>query len=297
MNLKDVEVFCAIVTAGNLSKAARALGSTAMTISRRLAQLESELGVRLLQRTTRAVSLTSEGEEFLPYARAMVEAEQTAKNMFSGDATGAFGLLRVTAPSGFGRRTVLPLLPELMTANPQLKIELNLNEDAVDIVAQGYDVAIRIAPLKDSRLVARRLADNPRVLCASPAYLQQKGVPESLADLKNHDALRLSALPWSLVDSQGDAVSYAPEARFYCSSVEGVREMCVAGAGIAQLTALDIHDEIARGELVALTLNDVAMPALAVWALLPTRRYTPRRVTAFLAALEHALRAPTGLSG
>ncbi|MEZ0582019.1 MULTISPECIES: LysR family transcriptional regulator [Erwinia] len=289
MNLKDVEVFCAIVAVGNLTRAARTLGSTAMTVSRRLALLESELGVRLLQRTTRAVSLTSEGEEFLPYARAMVEAEQTAKNMFSAGATGAFGLLRVTAPSGFGRRNVLPLLPELMAANPQMKVELNLSEDAVDIVAQGYDIAIRIAPLRDSRLVAHRLADNPRVLCASPAYLQRNGTPKLLADLKNHACLRLSALPWWLFENQGGAVSYTPDARFSCSSVEGVREMCVAGAGIAQLTALDIREEAARGELVPLMLEDMAMPALAVWALLPTRRYTPRRVTAFLAVLKQSL--------
>lgn len=289
MNLKEIEVFCAIVAAGNLSKAARTLGSTAMTVSRRLALLESELGVRLLQRTTRAVSLTSEGEEFLPYARAMVEAEQSAKNMFSDGATGAFGLLRVTAPSGFGRRAILPLLPELMASNPEMKIELNLSEDAVDIVAQGYDIAIRIAPLRDSRLVAHRLADNPRTLCASPAYLRRKGVPETLADLQDHACLKLGSLAWSLLDMQGNALSFMPEARFSCSSVEGVREMCVAGAGIAQLTALDVREEIARGELVALTLNDTAMPELAVWALLPTRRYTPRRVTTFLTALKQSL--------
>lgn len=291
MNLKDVEVFCAIVADGNLSKAARTLGLTAMTVSRRLALLENELGVRLLQRTTRAVSLTSEGEEFLPYARAMVEAEQSAKNMFSAGSTGAFGLLRVTAPSGFGRRTVLPLLPEMMANNPEMKIELNLSEDAVDIVAQGYDIAIRIAPLRDSRLVAHKLADNPRVLCASPAYLQRKGTPETLAALQEHACLKLTSLAWSLVDNQGKALSFMPEARFSCSSVEGVREMCVAGAGIAQLTALDIREEVERGELVTLTLCDVVMPALAIWALLPTRRYTPRRVTTFLAALKQSLSA------
>ncbi|WP_380178714.1 LysR family transcriptional regulator [Kalamiella sp. sgz302252] len=289
MNLKDVEVFCTIVAAGNLTKAARILGSTAMTVSRRLALLESELGVRLLQRTTRAVSLTSEGEEFLPYARAMAEAEQTAKNMFSADARGAFGLLRVTAPSGFGRRNILPLLPGLMAENPELKIELNLSEEAVDIVAQGYDIAIRLAPLKDSRLVAHKLADNPRVLCASPAWLRQKGTPQTLADLKNYPCLKLSALPYWSFEKDGGQIGYAPDAHFTCTSVEGVREMCVAGAGIAQLTELDIRDEVAQGELVALKLEDVTMPALAAWALLPSRHYTPRRVTAFLAALKQSL--------
>ncbi|AUX93193.1 LysR family transcriptional regulator [Mixta gaviniae] len=291
MNLKDVETFTAIAATGNLTQAAQRLNTTAMTVSRRLAQLEGVLGVRLFQRTTRAVSLTSEGEEFLPYARAMLEAEQNARMLFSADRRGAVGLLRVTSPSGFGRRHILPLLPALMDDNPHMKVELDLNDDVIDIVGQGYDIAIRIAPLKDSSLIAHRLADNPRILCAAPAYLRRHGQPATLTDLESHHCLKIASLPyWKFADG-GQTINHAVEARFSCSNVEGIREMCVAGAGIAQLTALDVARELASGELVELTLREVAPQALSAWALLPTRRYVPHRVTVFLEALKGLLRA------
>lgn len=286
MNLKDVEAFCAIVEAGNLTRAARKLHVNVMVVSRRLAQLEAELGIRLFQRTTRAVSLTREGEEFLPYARTLVDAEQTAKNIFSSTAQGAHGLLKVTAPSGFGKRTILPLLPALMRQNPMMTVELDLSDDVADIVGQGYDVAIRIAPLKDSRLVARRLADNPRVLCASPAYLAQAGCPGTLADLKAHSCLKITTLQGWAFERDGAVFTYPLASRFSCSSVEGVREMCIAGAGIAQLTVLDIREELAAGTLVALPLADADAQALSVWAVLPTRNFTPYRTTVFLDALQ-----------
>lgn len=161
MNLRDVELFIVLAETCNLSQVGRRLGMSAMSVSRHLAQLEKDLGARLFQRTTRAVSLTSEGEEFLPYARTMMEAEQGARIMFSEDAGGASGLLKITAPSGIGRRYILPLLPDLMERNPKMKIDLNLSDDVVDIVGQGYDVAIRVAPLRDSNLIAHRLSSNP----------------------------------------------------------------------------------------------------------------------------------------
>ncbi len=137
MNLRDVELFIVLAETCNLSQVGRRLGMSAMSVSRHLAQLEKDLGARLFQRTTRAVSLTSEGEEFLPYARTMMEAEQGARIMFSEDAGGASGLLKITAPSGIGRRYILPLLPDLMERNPKMKIDLNLSDDVVDIVGQG----------------------------------------------------------------------------------------------------------------------------------------------------------------
>ncbi|MCR3713754.1 LysR family transcriptional regulator [Citrobacter freundii] len=286
MNLRDVETFCAIAEAGNLTQAARKLNATAMTVSRRLAQLENELGVRLFQRTTRAVSLTNEGEEFLPYARAMKDAEQNVKSMFSKDNEGAYGLLRVTAPSGFGNRNILPLLPALMDANPKMKVELNLCDDVIDIVGQGYDIAIRIAPLKDSRLIAHKLADNPRILCASPHYLHRHGLPKYLKDLRSHHCLKNITLPYWMFDKEGNTINHVVDARFSCSNVESVRAMCVNGSGIAQLTRIDVSQELNKGELVELSLEDVAAQELSVWALLPTLCYLPLRATTFLNALK-----------
>ncbi|RPE03237.1 LysR family transcriptional regulator [Candidatus Pantoea deserta] len=289
MDLRNVEIFCGIADTGNLTETARRLNATAMTVSRRLAQLESELGVRLFQRTTRAVSLTSEGEEFLPYARMMLETEETARSLFSSETQGASGLLRVTAASEFGKRHLLPLLPALMEANPALKVDLNLTDSLVDIIGQGYDMALRLAPLKDSTLIAHKLADNPRLLCAAPGYLARHGQPACLSDLPLHRLLKISAVAQWMFEQNGQVVNCPVTAHFSCSSVEGVRAMCVAGVGIAQLTLLDVRDELRRGELVEITLSDVGRHPLAVWALLPTRQYIPWRTTVLLNALKRAL--------
>lgn len=289
MNSKDVEVFLMVTQTRSLTQAARRLNTTPMTVSRRLASLEEDLGVRLLHRTTRAIALTDEGEEFLPYAKTLTETEQSARNLFSPDKQGATGQLRITAPSGFGRRTIIPLLPALMAENPELKIDFQLSDNVTDIVGLGYDVAIRIAPLRDSRLVAQRLADNPRVLCASPDYLARFGTPQLLADLHQHNCLRLSGVPqWSfIVDDHISSVSV--EGRFSGSNVEGVRTLCVAGSGIAQLSAWDVQQELAAGELIEIALRDAQPQLLGVWALFPTARHLPTRVTVFLNALKQAM--------
>ncbi|WP_455845843.1 LysR substrate-binding domain-containing protein [Pantoea agglomerans] len=289
MNSKDVEVFLMVTQTRSLTQAARRLNTTPMTVSRRLASLEEDLGVRLLHRTTRAIALTDEGEEFLPYAKTLTETEQSARNLFSPDKQGATGQLRITAPSGFGRRTIIPLLPALMAENPELKIDFQLSDNVTDIVGLGYDVAIRIAPLRDSRLVAQRLADNPRVLCASPDYLARFGTPQLLADLHQHNCLRLSGVPqWSfMVDDHISSVSV--EGRFSGSNVEGVRTLCVAGSGIAQLSAWDVQQELAAGELIEIALRDAQPQLLGVWALFPTARHLPTRVTVFLNALKQAM--------
>ncbi|WP_312183796.1 LysR family transcriptional regulator [Pantoea sp. CTOTU46764] len=289
MNSKDVEVFLMVTQTRSLTQAARRLNTTPMTVSRRLASLEEDLGVRLLHRTTRAIALTDEGEEFLPYAKTLMETEQSARDLFSPDKQGATGQLRITAPSGFGRRTIIPLLPALMAENPELKIDFQLSDNVTDIVGLGYDVAIRIAPLRDSRLVAQRLADNPRVLCASPDYLARFGTPQLLADLHQHNCLRLSGVPqWSfMVDDHISSVSV--EGRFSGSNVEGVRTLCVAGSGIAQLSACDVQQELAAGELIEIGLRDARPQLLGVWALFPTARHLPTRVTVFLNALKQAM--------
>lgn len=293
MNLRDIELFTVLAETCNLTQGARRLGMSAMTVSRHLAQLEKDLGVRLFQRTTRAVSLTSEGEEFLPYAKTMIEAEQSARIMFSEDSAGASGMLKVTAPSGIGRRYILPLLPELMERNPKMKIDLNLSDDVVDIVGQGYDVAIRVAPLKDSNLIAQRLSNNPRVLCASPTYISRHGMPSVLADLANHRCLRTAMVSqWTFVQD-GLILSHFFDPRFICNNIEGVRTMCMAGAGLAQLTKADVQSELDDGELVEINLNDAEPHMLAIWALFPTKRYLPCRVSVFLDALKKALNGLT----
>ncbi len=292
MNLQDVSLFLAITETRSLTQAAKRLDVTPMAVSRRLASLEQELGTRLLQRTTRSVSLTQEGMEFLPYARALVDAEAGAKALFSPTTQGASGLLRITAPTGFGRRNILPLVPGLLAANPKLNIDLQLGEDVVDIVGRGIDVAIRIAPLKDSNLIARKICDNPRIVCASPAYLHAFGHPQTLADLAEHNCLRLTSVPQWVFERDGEIISAAVEGRFSSDNVEGVRELCVQGLGLVQLTRWDVLKELNDGTLVEIVLADVRPQSLSIWAVLPTTRFLPLRVTTFIDTLKSSLTSP-----
>ncbi len=289
MNLQDVSLFLVITETHSLTQAAKRQGISAMAVSRRLASLEHELGTRLLQRTTRSVSLTQEGMEFLPYARALIEAETGARALFSPSMQGATGLLRITAPSGFGRRNILPLVSGLLAENPKLSIDLQLSEDVIDIVGKGFDVAIRIAPLKDSTLIARKIADNPRVVCASPDYLKAKGVPYIVEDLMQHNCLRLSSVPQWVFKRDGEDLRVNVEGRFSSDNVEGVRELCLQGLGIAQLTRWDVMKELRKGTLVEINFSDASPQDLAVWALLPTTRYLPLRVSTFMEKLKSSL--------
>ncbi|ROP62603.1 DNA-binding transcriptional LysR family regulator [Enterobacter sp. BIGb0383] len=289
MNLQDVSLFLVITETRSLTQAASRLNISPMAVSRRLASLEQELGTRLMQRTTRSVSLTQEGMEFMPYARALLDAEAGARALFSPSTQGAAGLLRITAPSGFGRRNILPLVPQLLSDNPALSIDLQLSEDVVDIVGKGIDVAIRIAPLKDSTLIARKITDNPRVICASPAYLQAYGKPQCLDDLTRHHCLRLSSVPQWIFERDNDPFRVGVEGRFISDNVEGVRELCIQGLGIAQLTRWDVIKEIREGTLVELALADAWSQALSIWAVLPTTRYLPLRVNTFIEKLKSSL--------
>ncbi|CAO3438155.1 LysR substrate-binding domain-containing protein [Azospirillum doebereinerae] len=290
MDLPALAVLVEAANAGSLAAAARRLGISPLMATRRLAALEADVGARLVQRTTRALSLTPEGEALLPFAQAMLETETEARASVRPAATGASGLLRLTASAAFGRKMVAPVVAEFLRANPQVSVDLLLNDGLVDIVAQGIDLAIRIAPLKDSGLIARRLALNPRSLYATPGYLEEHGRPGVIADLARHQCLAFSgALHWSFV-GEARSVRTRVQARFSANSIEGLREICLAGLGVAILSDWDVRAEVAEGRLVPLALADGEPEPLAIWALHPSSRFVPPKVRLFVAALETALR-------
>jgi DNA-binding transcriptional LysR family regulator len=289
MLTSDLRIFLAIHATGGLSAAARQLDVAPMQVSRRVAALEEELGVRLFHRTTRSVSLTAEGDALLPYAQTMIEAEESALGEFSQTSGKVTGVLRITAPSLFGHSIVMAVLPRLLEQHSELRVDLNLSDRVVDIVAQGFDLALRIAPLVDSELVARKVAVNPRVICAAPDYLKRRGTPLVAADLETHDCLLLEAIPrWPLV-SNGKLHRKSVSGRLQTTSVDAVRSAALKGLGLAMLTHLDVSRQLSDGSLVQVHLQDASMEQLAVWAITPTRRYVPRRVKVFLDALEAEL--------
>lgn len=289
MFLPDVRTFLAVATAGSLSAAARQLDVVPMQVSRRIAALEEDLGVRLFHRTTRSLTLTAEGEAFLPFARAMADAEAGARAELSPSPGRASGVLRITAPSGFGQSVLLPLLPALLKANPELRIDLDLSDRQVDIVGQGLDVALRIAPLEDSELIAKKIAPNPRLICAAPAYLKKRGRPASVADLDDHACIRLAAVrQWPLI-VDGALIRKRVNAYVTTTSVEAARTAAVQGLGLAQLTYWDVFRQLADKTLVKIELHDATMEDLPVWAVMPSRRYVPNRVSVFLDALRNRI--------
>jgi DNA-binding transcriptional LysR family regulator len=288
MDTEALKVLVNTVSAGSIAAAARRLELAPVVASRRLAGLERELGVRLLHRTTRSVALTPEGEDFLPYAREILDREAAAVSALAPGEAGAVGLLRATAPASLGREVIIPMLPALFAANPQLRLELHLAERLVDLVGEGLDVAIRIADLKDSRLVARRVGTVRRIVCAAPDYLARRGRPTTVAELAAHDCLTLvGAAHWAF-DGVGGVQRVRVGGRLTCSAIDGVHEACRQGLGIAMLADWTAGRDLATGRLEALPL-DAPPHAPPISALYPSARMAPPKLRVFLAALTEAL--------
>ncbi|UEM22717.1 LysR family transcriptional regulator [Skermanella mucosa] len=292
METDELSILVQAVAAGSLSGAARRLGVTPTVASRRLAALEERLGVRLMHRTTRSVSLTAEGETFLPHAQAMLEIAEAARASLAPAEQGVSGLLRVTAPASFGRKVVAPIVPGLLDANPDLRIDLELTDSVVDIVAAGIDVAVRIGRLRESTLIARRLAPNTRLLCAAPSYLERRGTPRTVESLAEHECLVLSGTGSWPFDAGGKAREIRVSGRFASNSVEAVREACIGGLGIALLSRWDVVTELASGTLVRIDFEALNPTEISIWAVYPSARLVPPKVRAFISALEAVLGKP-----
>lgn len=290
MHTEALAVLVTAAQAGSLSAAARRLGIAPLAAARRLAGLEAELGVRLMHRTTRSLALTAEGEAFLPHAQDILDSAAAGLAAFTPGETGVAGLLRVTAPAALGRRVLIPMLPALFAANPRLRLELQLTDRLSDIVAEGFDLAIRIADLKESTLIARRIGTLRRVLCASPAYLAQRGRPVTTADLGDHDCLALTGVThWSFMD--GAATRRVRIAGpLVCNTIDGLHEACVQGLGISMHASFDAASDIAAGRLNPINL-DLAPHAPPISALYPSARMTPPKVRVFVEMLSKALAA------
>ncbi|WP_316397172.1 LysR family transcriptional regulator [Bradyrhizobium sp. 33ap4] len=291
MDIDALNIFVQAYSAGSLAAAARRLKITPMAASRRLLALEDELGVRLMHRSTRSVSLTAEGEAFLSYATSMVETAEAGRAALAPSDQGATGLLRVTAAAAFGRKIIMPIVPRLLEENPALSIDIEITDGITDLVGRGMDVGIRIAQLRDSTLVARRLAPNQRILCAAPAYIERHGTPRTVADLANHDCITLSGVNhWPFQMGEKERMVKV-EGRCSSNSIEGSHEACVGGTGLTVLSDWDIRPEVEAGRLVPIHLEDGVPRELSIWAVFPTARQVLPKVRVFVDHLMAALRS------
>ncbi|GES42576.1 DNA-binding transcriptional LysR family regulator [Rhizobium sp. ERR 922] len=281
-NLGDLEIFASVVATGSMSLTGRALGFSPAVISKRIKRLEDRLGTRLLQRTTRQISLTEAGQGFYDRVLAILAGLEEAEAYIAGRSSQMHGTLKISAPTSFGRMHIAPHLKSFMQAHPELALNLVLSDEFVDIVGGGFDLAIRIAELTDSSLVARRLAPVRRVLCASPAYIDAHGMPEDIDDLRRHICLPAHNLdPWRLEGPKGSLI-FRPEGRLITNSSEVVREAVIAGLGIALRSTWDIGPELRDGRLVQVLPAYEGSHNVTLSAVYPSRQFLPAKVRVFI---------------
>ena len=302
--LKTLETFCAIVARGSLTAAAQAEGIAPAVIGRRIDALEERLGVKLLVRSTRRISLTHEGSAFLEDCQRILSDLANAEASVSAGGVKASGHLRVTAPAGFGRRHVAPLVPLFRELHPDVTLSLNLSDRVIDIASEGFDCAVRVGDLTDSSLVGVRLGDNRRLCVATPSYLQRHGTPKHPQDLVRFDCLTLSSdasqtrgwafrLPPNAAKGETDSqLTYMrPQGPLDCSDGQVLHDWCLRGYGIAWRSTWEVEGEIAGGQLVAL-LEDFAAPPNGIYAMFPSAKHLPLRVRLWIDFLKHHYSLP-----
>ncbi len=291
---RQISTFVEVVARGSLSAAARAEGIAPAMIGRRLDALEARLGVKLLQRTTRRLVLTDEGAAFLEDCQRILAELEEAEAAVAARSTSATGHLLVSAPAGFGRQHVAPLLPSFLAEHRDLTVNLNLSDRVVDLVGEGVDVAIRIASLGDSNLVGVKLANNQRVVVATPGYLKRHGRPETLADLARHNCLAISSegsqRGWTFRENNR-IVTLKVTGNMVCNDGAVLHEWALAGRGLAWRSMWEVGSQIASGELCTV-LDRYAAPGNDVYAVFAQRRHLPLRIRAFVDFLRRAYAQP-----
>ncbi|WP_324290003.1 LysR family transcriptional regulator [Pyxidicoccus sp. MSG2] len=279
-SLANIDAFVRTVEDGDFTRAARRLAVTASAVSRRIARLEEELGVRLFQRTTRALRLTEDGRDFYARCQRILAELDEARESLARSRSRPTGLLRVEAPQVIGQLVLTPALPRFLEAYPGVELHLTLRDEVVDPITEGADVLIRMGQLTDSRLVARKLAVARLVAVASPAYLQRHGTPVAPTDLARHQCLGFLRQgvtgEWRFKDGR-----VVPRGAFHVSQGATLRDAAVMGLGIAWMMDFMVARELATGALVTV-LDAHACEERPIHALHPPNRHLPSRVRVFL---------------
>lgn len=292
----EMEVFARVVEHGGFSAAARSLELTPSAVSKLIARLEDRLGARLFNRTTRALTLTEEGETFhLAALRVVQELDEAERAASRERGDGLRGRLRISASVPFGRLVVTPAVATFVALHPQVQIDLSLTDDIVDLIAQRTDIAIRTGSLRESGLMARKLHESRMVVCASPAYLARSGTPRTPEDLREHTCLKFnfrpSAAHWTFKTAGGE-IEQPIRGDVYVNNGDTMRDLVLAGAGIARLAHYHVAPDFAAGALVplleAFNPGDIEL----LHAIYVGGGNVPRRVRAFIDHLLTSRPAP-----
>ena len=284
---EGLDEFVAVAECGSFLRAAERLRVSSSHVSRQVARLEERLQARLLYRTTRRVSLTEAGQTFFSRCQRLIEERDEAFLAVSDLHGTPKGLLRMTAAVAYGERFIVPLVNEFMAQHPQLRVEFELSNRPLDLVQEGYDLAIRLGRLSESSLVATRLAPRALYLCASPSYLERYGRPHTLSELARHNCLIGTSDTWML-QVQGREQPFKPSGNWRCNSGQAVLDAALNGLGLCQLPDYYVLEPLRRGMLVSL-LEDNRPPDSAVWAVYPQRRYPLPKVRLLIDSLKQGL--------
>lgn len=279
MDTLSLRLFLRIAALGGVSAAAQDLALSPASASARLVKLEEAIGVRLFNRTTRAVSLTTDGEAFLPYAQQIIETLETGLNAVKGQGAEAEGLLRITMPGSFGRMHIIPALAEFQARYPLISLDLRLSDEVLDVVEGAYDLIIRNAPLADSSLIVRKLASDRRLLVAAPAYLERKGAPSTPDDLIEHQCGVLADITrWKFENGQ---VITVPRS-FAVNDGEALRKLLEQGMGIGIKSVWNASESLKSGLLVEVLPQFPLVTETSLWLLYPSRRIIAPKVHAMI---------------
>jgi DNA-binding transcriptional LysR family regulator len=288
-----VRAFIRVVESGSLSGAARSLGVGQPAVSKVVAALERHLGCQLLLRTTRRTVVTDAGSRYYDLVKPAFDSLEEAEEMARGSAASITGLLRVAAPVTFGRLHVVPALGTFLEPHPHMKMEFVLDDRTIDVVEEGIDVALRLGPIRQGSLIARRLASAPRLVVASPAYIARRGLPATPGDLLRHDVVVYSqaggGYDWVFRSSTGNT-SVRVADRLSVTAAEGVRAAVLAGLGLCIASRWMFGPELESGAVLPV-LTDHQLEPIDLWAVLPSRR-TSVRVRMFLDFIQRKLGRP-----
>jgi len=281
----EMTAFVRAVETGGFSAAARDLGLTPSALSKLVTRLEDRLGARLLQRTTRRLQLTAEGEAFYARARPILAAMDEAEAEVAQAGVSPRGLLRLHCGSAFGMHQLAPVIPRFQELHPAVEMDITISDQPLGVMEEGVDLAIRIGPLDESSMVARRICNLERVICASPAYLERRGTPRTPDDLQQHNCLWITSLPalrrWPF--DTDDGIRVVPiDGNVVANNAETVLQLAIAGVGITRLTDIIVGDAIRRGELLPILTDWHHVEPVPLYATYPSGRNLSPKVRAMV---------------
>lgn len=282
----EMEAFLAVAEAGGFTAAARTLRLSPSAVSKLVSRLEDRLGARLLQRTTRQVALTAEGRLYLEQARGIVAEIDAVEASVGGAEAEPRGLLRITTAHGFGMAQIMPLIGAFTARYPRVEVQIDFSDHFVDLVTEGYDVGVRLGHVQDEALIARKLAEHRRMLCAAPAYLARHGVPRQPEDLAQHRAIFSSNAPvineWPLTRADGSVGRFAPPMAVATNSGDAMYRLILEGVGIGNTADFLAHEDIAAGRLVTVLDDRLVSATWPVHAVYPARKHLAAKVRRFV---------------